>query len=192
MWGWRISSFDRALARGTITSDVGTLTFDASVAVVDDFTVGEYVTVSLRRDAQRPGGFEVTRISPARFRAPFDVAETAPWTQEIAGWPRDLVGRRTWIESLDEGDLRLRVEGDSYEPERAIVFGGVVMIQGPLELDDLAAVRSFHASDVLRVAPELARHWPPIPERCVVFRIDPVGFGVPLYVVAERARLVVG
>ena len=192
MSGWRIASSDRVLARGTIRSGVGTLTFDASVASVDDFQVGEEVTVSLRRDPQSPTGYEVTRISPVAYRTPFEAESFAPLCDEIARWPRDLIGRWAWIGGVDDGDVRLCVEDDSYQPARAIVFGGVVMIQGPLELEALGAIRVFRTSDVLHAAPELARHWPPIPERCVVFRVDPVGFGAPLYVAAERVQLVVG
>lgn len=43
--GWRIATFDRAEGRGTITSDLGTLAFDAAVALVDDLVVGEEVEV---------------------------------------------------------------------------------------------------------------------------------------------------
>lgn len=191
MPGWRIASFDRVLARGTITSDLGTLPFDASVACVDDFARGEEVVVTLSPNPKREGGYDVTRIAPVKYRAPYEAQPIRPIADAIDTWLIEVIGRRAWIEGMVEDCLQLRVEDDSYRPERAIAFAGVVMIQGPPEIEEIGAVRAFGPSDVLRASPELARHWPTIPEHCVVFRVEPIGFAsAALTVAASSIRLV--
>lgn len=193
MPGWRIASFDRVLARGTITCDLGTLPFDANAACVDDFSVGEEVVVTLSPNPKREGGYDVTRIAPVKYRAPYEAKVVAPIADAIDTWVIEVLGRRAWIEGMVEDCLQLRVEDDTYRPERAIVFDGVVMIQGPPEIEEIGAVRAFGPSDVLRASPELARHWPTIPEHCVVFRVEPFGFaGAALTVVASSIQLVTG
>jgi hypothetical protein len=190
--GWSIASFDRALARGTIVSNLGTLPFDAAIATVDDFTIGEEVEVALRPSPRSTAGYEVTRVAPVSFRAPFEAQTVAAIAAEIEGWVHHVRGRRVSIAGVEDGDVRLRVEDDTYQPERALLFSGVVMVQGPLEIDAIGAVRVYAIGDVAHVAPELVRYWPHIPERCVVFRVDPMGFEAPLYLAGEGVRLVVG
>lgn len=193
MVAWKIASFDRALARGTITCDLGTLVFDAGVAVVDDFVIGEEVVVRLSPNPKREGGYDVMRIAPMKYRAPYEAALVRPIAEAIDAWVIDVLGRRAWIDRVEDDCLHLRVEDDTYRPERAIVFGGVVMIQGPPEIEEIGAVRAFGPSDVLRAAPELARHWPAIPDRCGVFRVEPIGFAdTALTVAASTIQLVVG
>ncbi|MCB9634168.1 MAG: hypothetical protein H6721_18760 [Sandaracinus sp.] len=188
---WRVVSFDRALARGTIRSDLGTLPFDASVALVDDFFVGEEVEVSLRPEAGHPVGYVVTRVVPLAFRPPFAVPALEELTRQLE--VGKLIGYRAWVAMSDEDEVRLRVDDDSYCPTRTLVFRGARMFQGPLELESLGALQAFRASDVAESLPELVRHWPTLPERCVVFRIDPVEFGAAaIYVAAARVDLVVG
>jgi hypothetical protein len=192
MPAWKVASFDRVLARGTITCELGTLPFDANAACVDHFVLGEEVVVTLRPNPTKPGGYDVTRIAPVTYRAPYEAKRIPPMADAIDGWVIEVLGRRAWIAKIDEALLHLFVDDEPHRPERVIVFDGVVMIQGPLEIEDLGAIRVFGATDVLRAAPELARHWPTIPERCVIFRVDPTGFGAPLHVAAEAVRLVVG
>lgn len=192
MPAWKIASFDRVLARGTIACDLGTLVFDANAAVVDDFVIGEEVVVTLSPNPKKEGGYDVTRIAPVKYRAPYEAKLVAPIAEAIDAWVIEVLGRHAWIDRVEDDCLYLRVEDDSYRPERWVVFGGVVMIQGPPEIEEIGAVRAFGPSDVLRASPELARHWPTIPDHCVVFRVDPIGFaGAALTVAASEVRLVV-
>ena len=87
MPNWRITAFDRTLARGICTSGIGALPFNASVALVDDFVLGEEVDVSLRR---LPDGsaasYEVTRIVPTGWRSPFTAPSvSAPGSTNVPG-----------------------------------------------------------------------------------------------------------
>jgi hypothetical protein len=189
---WCIASFDRELARGTIVSGLGSLPFDAAVATVDDFVIGEEVSVSLRPNPRAAGGYDVTRVAPVSFRQPFEARDVGPLAAEIEAWLGELRGRRAWIAGVEDGEVELRVEDDTYRPERAIRFDGVVMIQGPLEIEAIGALRVYATRDVEQAVPELVRHWPALPERCVVFRVDPMAFGAPLYLAGEGVRLVVG
>jgi GNAT superfamily N-acetyltransferase len=77
--GWFVKSWDRARASGVITSDeLGDLTFDGSVALVDDFVAGEPVEIEL--DRLGGGGYRVRRIWPddPRFVAPAQARSAAP------------------------------------------------------------------------------------------------------------------
>jgi hypothetical protein len=192
MPAWKIASFDRVLARGTISCDLGTLPFDANAARVDDFVIGEEVVVSLSPNPKREGGYDVTRIAPVKYRAPYEAELVAAQADAIDAWVVDVIGRRAWLGTIEDCVVHLRVEDDTYRPERAIVFGGVVMIQGPLEIEEIGAVRPYGPTDVLRAAPELARHWPAIPDHCVVYRVEPIGFAAALTIAAASIRLVVG
>ncbi len=189
MPGWRIASFDRIAARGTITG-VGTLSFDASVALVDAFEVGEEVDVALRASHGGPQPYDVLRIAPTGYRTPFVAPSLDAIAETIDPWRQDVIGRRAWIAGTDDGELHVRVEDDTYRPERALVFAGCVAVQGPLEIEELAAIHVFRLGDVQRLAPELFRHWPPVPASCVIFRLDPARFGQGcLYVVAASVAL---
>jgi len=67
---WRISRWSRELGRGEIVPDQGApLDFDASVATVDDFRVGEEVHVEVERSE---AGWRVVRVRPddPRFEPP--------------------------------------------------------------------------------------------------------------------------
>lgn len=197
MTGWKIASFDRVLGAGTITSGVGTLAFDASVALVDAFEVGEVVDVSLRASSVGQA-YDVLRVAPSGFRRPFEAPSHQAIAEAIAGWSHEVVGRRAWLGGVEEDALSVRVEDDTYRPERAMVFGGCVTVQGPPEIDEIGAIHVFRMADVARLQPELVRAWPAPhrPEanaRCVVFRVDPVRFGAGcLYVVAEGVTLMRG
>lgn len=190
MAGWRVVSFDRAAGRGICTSGVGTVAFDASVAIVDDFVVGEEVDVTLRPLASAQGGYEVLRIAPTSFRPPFAASRIAAQTAEIDRWIAELVGRRVTLARVEDGDVLLEVEDDTYQPRRALVFASASMIQMPMEIDALAILHAFASRDVAQAAPELVRHWPPLADEDVVFRLDPERFGqAPAYVVARAVRL---
>lgn len=191
MPGWRITSFDRALARGTCASGVGTLSFDASVALVDDFAIGEEVDVSLRPRSGGTAPHEVTRIAPTNWRVPFTAPTLPGLRAEIDRFFPEIAGRRAWLVGGDDECVRIGVEDDTYRPMRALAFGGPAFVQCATELDSIAAMHAFAPADVAHVAPELVRHWPAIPDGCAVFRIDPPRFGdAAAYVIARSVALV--
>ncbi len=67
---WKISRWSRELGRGEIVPDQGApLEFDASVATVDDFQIGEEVHVEVERGG---AGWRVVRVWPddPRFEPP--------------------------------------------------------------------------------------------------------------------------
>ena len=191
MPNWRITAFDRTLARGICTSGIGALPFNASVALVDDFVLGEEVDVSLRR---LPDGsaasYEVTRIVPTGWRSPFTAPSVSAPGTAIEHFLPDVTGRRAWLTTTDDDVVRIQVEDDSYRPQRALVFAGAIFVQCPTEIDTIATIHAFAPADVLQLAPELGRHWPAIPANCTVFRIDPQRFGdAAAYVIARSIGL---
>lgn len=64
---WRVSGWSSAESRGVLAYKEAALHFDASVADVDEFLVGEYVRVVLGQDG------EVVRVGPASFDGPASV-----------------------------------------------------------------------------------------------------------------------
>lgn len=175
MSAWRVTSWDRALARGTITSSVGTLPFDASVADVDHFHVGEEVEVSLQ-----PAGasWVVTRIAPVSWRPPGSPpprADLQPTIEKVRLLVRD---RTLCLRGLEDDELLvIDVLPESYEDEHTLVFGGCVFVQMPPELRDCASVSAFAGDDFGRAHPELSRHWPVLGPERTVFRFEPREFG---------------
>lgn len=180
MAGWRITSFDRAEGRGTCASGVGELPFDASVALVDSFEVGEEVDVTLR-----PNGtsFEILRIEPHGFRAPFD-ASAAPHAPDLGSILRDVHGRSCWLERADasEEEIVLGVDDDTYQPARRLVFRGALRIQMPLSLE----IDRMHAFDPEALGASVPRAWPRAPRDALLFRIDPFRFGEPHALILAR------
>jgi len=187
MAGWRIVSFDRARGQGVCASGVGTLAFDAHVARVDDFTVGEGVDVSLRAV---PGGFEVIAIAPTTWRAPFHAKRRVSLVAQLDAIAAQIARRRVWLHRFEDELLALQVEDDTYSPERALVFAGARYVMLPTELDEVVALHAFAMADVAREAPALVAHWPTIGADETVFRLDPRAFGQPAaYVVAVSIGL---
>lgn len=186
MAGWRIAAFDRARGRGRIASGVGTLEFDASVALVDDFRVGEEVDVTL---VARGASFDVASIQPHGFRAPFDAvtASAAPALAEIFEQVR---GRCARIERADEDFVALEVDDDTYRPRRRLVFERPCFVAAPMEIE-IAALHAFDPAVVARAAPALATLWPRLPDPMQLFRLDPPRFGEgALLVIARSIALV--
>ena len=75
---WRITKWSKELGRGQIIGTVADpLDFDASIAYVDDFRIGEEVHVELERDGAT---WRVTKIWPddPRFVLPVPVDEHTP------------------------------------------------------------------------------------------------------------------
>jgi len=75
---WRIAKWSKELGRGQIVGTMADpLDFDASIAYVDDFRIGEEVHVELERDGST---WRVTKIWPEdpRFSPPVSVNERAP------------------------------------------------------------------------------------------------------------------
>lgn len=180
MAGWRITSFDRAMGRGTCASGTLELPFDASVALVDSFAVGEEVDVTLRPDG---ASFEVTRIQPHAFRAPFD-APTAPHAPDLGRILSEVHGRSCWLAGADasEEEIVLGVDDDSYQPARRLVFRGALWIQMPLSLE----IDRLHAFDPEAAAASVPRAWPRAPRESLLFRIDPFHHGEPHALILAR------
>lgn len=68
---WRIAKWSKELGRGQIVGTMADpLDFDASLASVDDFRIGEEVHVELERDGT---SWRVTKIWPddPRFSGPY-------------------------------------------------------------------------------------------------------------------------
>lgn len=96
---WRIAAWSRAEARGEIESALGRLPFDASVADVDDFDVGEAVEVRL---APAGDSWRVLRLWPdvPRFRPPERSAAGPPLDADLAK------GVDAFLAALPQGDHR--------------------------------------------------------------------------------------
>lgn len=88
---WQITSWDRMRGRGTIAcTGMGEIEFDGSVALVDDFDVGEGVHVEL---ASHDDSFRVTKIWPDDPHVPY--SSTNP--DAPASIPRSQrASRRCW------------------------------------------------------------------------------------------------
>ncbi|MEZ4329257.1 MAG: hypothetical protein R3B40_28775 [Polyangiales bacterium] len=71
MSGWKIIEWSQERARGRVESGAGVLDFDAAIADVDDFRVGESIELELVRDGAT---YRVLRIWPVamRYRPPGD------------------------------------------------------------------------------------------------------------------------
>jgi hypothetical protein len=189
MSAWRIASWDRVLARGTIASEVGELPFDAAIAMVDHFDVGEEVEVSLRRDGAT---YVVTSIAPVAWRAPDAPSPRIDHDAVLAEIASVVRGRSLRMRGLDEEDaLTIAIEALSYEPSASIVLDWCVLVQLATGLRDLAAVSAYAASDFVRDCPDVAKHWPALDPRLTVFRFEPRFFTEKAgYVVAHGIRLV--
>ena len=159
---WRISKWSKELGRGQI---VGTLAdpldFDASIAHVDDFRIGEEVHVELEREGDT---WRVTKIWPddPRFVPGVPVKEGTP---ELDGALEQSVQKildrisfqETYSAStLEAGTLVLRgEEGYAYAPPSdEIILTGVRYLElvNPLNVHSLrlarAAERNYLASRI--------------------------------------------
>jgi hypothetical protein len=161
--GWRVTSWSRERGRGSIESDVGVLPFDASVADVDDFAIGEQVAVSLRRAGER---FEVTRIAPKQFRSLLPPSLDAPlpraWRAALRKLDKLLAEGlyRVEIRALREQRLELEiVHADWPPPHRpplgSAVFEGVTYIQLPTSFDYFMRVKAYPWAAVEAHRPEV-------------------------------------
>ena len=148
---WWIKEWSRELGRGRIegTRSDG-LDFDASVALVDDFRIGEEVRVELER---RGDGWRVTRIEPddPRFQAREPVAAGAPALDEALQRVVQATLDRVQLQetyrpsSLAEGRLVLHgEEGYVYPPPGdEIVFAGLryAEVADPIQIKSLRLAR---------------------------------------------------
>jgi len=135
---WRVKAWDRQLGRGVVTSEqVGDLPFDGSIALVDDFRIGETVEINVTRDGET---YRVTKVWPddPRFTPPQPSFPGAPQLeteieQRIASALRDLPVSLDYRIARWEEDLV--VEGDSnlfsHGAEIEIRFQGAAYIELP-------------------------------------------------------------
>jgi hypothetical protein len=182
--GWRVRSWDAARGGGVISSDAGELAFDASVAMVDRFEVGESVEVSLVRD---PTGYRVTRIEPVAWRPPPSPPPIASLAAELRAIEQRL-GGQTCPAGLFVADERVQLRMDAPRPW-SVVFSGAAFVQAPLDLD-VARLSGFALGPFLET--EAAAGWPAaaLPVDLVAFRIEPDHFRGPVgYVVARHLHV---
>jgi hypothetical protein len=186
--GWKIKSWDRALGRGTVVSAIGTLDFDASIALVDDFVIGEEVDVAL---APAAGSFRVTRIAPSHWRE-IETSVGLDLGGEIEKINQVLYDRDATVRGLDSDDrLEIELAVDTYAPAISLVFEGCFFIQLPLELPLLSQLKAFPVDAFVREHAELTKPWPLLPPNATVFRLEPRHFrDAAGYIVAGRVSLV--
>jgi hypothetical protein len=188
--GWKVQSWDRALGRGTVVSAIGTLDFDASIALVDDFVTGEEVDVAL---APAAGSFRVTRIAPSHWRE-IETSVGLDLGGEIEKINHVLYDRDATVGGLDsDGKLEIELSVDTYTPAISVVFEGCSFVQLPLELPHLSQLKAFRADVFVREHVELTKPWPGLPPNATVFRLEPRHFrDAAGYIVAGRVSLVLG
>jgi hypothetical protein len=188
MSGWRITAWNREHARGAVTSGLGTLPFDASVAVVDAFTIGEAVEVSLLADGP---SWKVTKVVPVAWRRPASPEPAEDFRATLTAIDRVLAGRAIWLSALSSDVLSIAVEADSYAPTQTIELAGVEFLQMPATIDAVARLSAYDASRFAEVSPDRVRGWPSLPPKAFVFCFEPLGFnGAAGYVVAWKVSLV--
>ncbi len=131
---WKIHSWSREHARGTIKSSgfPEPLEFDAAVALVDDFSVGEQVEVQLDHGSTTP---RVKRIWPQRSRL-----------NVVARLQRPLP------EYLAQATERLSRELTNASPDRSLE-----VTTASTNLIELAIVRSYQTERTVVVAARFAR-----------------------------------
>ncbi|MBL8741011.1 MAG: hypothetical protein JNK04_07960 [Myxococcales bacterium] len=190
MPGWKIKSWDRASGRGTIVSAIGTIDFDASVALAADFVLDEEVDVAL---APNGDSYCVTRIAPSRWREISPSASLALGS-ELEKINAELFDRDATVVSLDrDGRLEVELSVDTYAPEMFLVFEGCQFIQLSVELPRLGQLRAFAPDVFVREHKELTEEWPALPSNTRVYRLEPRHFrDAAGYVVAVRVSLVGG
>lgn len=148
---WRISKWSKELGRGQIVGTMADpLDFDASIAYVDDFRIGEEVHVELDREGDT---WRVTKIWPddPRFVPRVEVKEGTP---ELDGAleqsVQEILDRISLQEtyrasSLEAGTLVLRgEEGYAYAPSSdEIILTGVRYLElvNPLNVHSVRLAR---------------------------------------------------
>ncbi|HPH70208.1 MAG TPA: hypothetical protein PLF40_30870 [Kofleriaceae bacterium] len=154
--GWRISSWSQQHAAGRIVSTAGELPFAAQVAMVDDFTIGEPVVVTL---AGTSPPYEVASIRPRDFRslAPAsDVTEHVATTTALTPTLHQLGVVSSALERLE-----LVIAGEDYPHPSAPVFltlrfTNVRHVQLPTCSDRFCRLVSLRLGAALQ-RPQLAR-----------------------------------
>lgn len=127
---WRVTAWNRSLGRGSITSATGEVhDFDAGVATVGDFELGEEVDVEI--GVSMRGGPKVAMVSP-RTHAPAAVEESSPSGAlgPFEGVPVCLDYRVVGFDGVT-----LRIAGDhngfAYGYDQEIIFKGVDYVELP-------------------------------------------------------------
>ena len=158
--GWRIAEWSRELGRGRIASEAGTLDFDASVALVDDFVSNELVDIVLE-------GGVVRRIQPRSARslvAPIESALSPEWTASLDALNAKL-DLLTALVLADASSERVRIEVQHSEwpnaPARCVAtFEYVDYIQLPLYATDFAKVTARTWTSVRSASPSFLDAFP--------------------------------
>jgi hypothetical protein len=165
---WRVKVWDRAQARGVVTCEkVGDLPFDGAVALVDDFSLGEVVEITVQRDGD---SYRVTKVWPddPRFHPPRDPDANAPpldgdiarrietllgalpvsFDYRVARWGDDLVIQGDNTSFSYGADIEVTLRGASYV-ELPIAWGGRShRLAGQAERDHLAGRHELSSQSV--------------------------------------------
>jgi hypothetical protein len=152
--GWRIAEWSCERGRGKIESDAGMLEFDRKVAEVDDFAIGESVSIRLVDG-------EVINVTPTTrprvsLMSGIPVALGWTWKRSLMRLSRALAEDDTDLAVVDlvDGHLRLRVESRDWSRELATAtLGGVSGIQLPTSYEYFRSVSAAMLTDVIAVNP---------------------------------------
>ncbi len=195
--GWPIVAWSREQGRGRIASDAGALDFDASVALVDDFAIGEAVEISLVAG-------QVRRIAPLAARSGVAAvpAELEPtWGAAIATLTRKLAPLSVDVVVTQHagGVLQLELHDHDWPPpaRSALVTAtlfGTFYVQLPTRCDRYARVVARRWSDVIAAPPRwldrLSIDPDDVDPDAVLVCFEPSEFGErPGYVIAHRIEL---
>jgi hypothetical protein len=145
---WRVIQWSRELGRGRIGSPKSDpLDFDASVATVDDFEIGEEVRIEL---ARKGDAWSVAQIQPAigRFTPPVDAGSIVPDLRpEIADEVRDV---------LKQVRLQERYEVSNWT-QTAIALRGEEVYMYPPPSDILMFDSPVYVELPMRLSPQILR-----------------------------------
>lgn len=115
--GWRISAWSQQRGEGRIVSSAGELPFAAQAAVVDDFTIGEPVVVTL---AGPSTPYEVTSIRPRDFRSLAPAPDVTNYVAATTALTPML--HQLGTVSSEPERLELVIAGEDYPHPSAPVF----------------------------------------------------------------------
>ena len=190
MSAWRVASWSRTEARGDIASEhfPTPLPFDGSIALVDDFQIGEEVEV----EVVRAGDTTVVRkIWPVVSRPnPAQAAEKPlPTTLESRLRQANCALREKWLHGrIAAADRRcLTIQADDDYGRRVLVlrFASPTYIQAPvcIEFRDEYSLRAYRWPNFRQHNPERVSTWSVepewIPEVSFVFAFESRHFGSP-------------
>ena len=136
---WWIAAWSRERGVGEVASGIGRLPFDAAIALVDDFEIGELVHVRLE-----PAGdtWKVLSVAPdlPRFRPPATAEGTAPLDDGSVRACNEVIdacgqGDHSyfWRSQEAEATFEIRDRSDAYSATTRLVLSGVTYVEMSVE-----------------------------------------------------------